>query len=146
MRRSLALLVGIAISTLGCSAAPPTAPSGLTGTYHLRSLNGVDVPLAAPSGTATLDSGSIQVRTRDTIEVRRITGTPPANGLPGTSVIAVGFYVLEGAGGGFALAPGAFTTATPPRDTLYVVGDTVVIVEGTPRWQQGVRSTWRYTR
>jgi hypothetical protein len=104
------------------------------------------VPIADPSCCdATLDSGSILVRGQDTIERRTITHTAPTNGLPGLTTIGVGFYVLQRSGGGFALQPGFGTNVTPPADTLYVVGDTLVVVEGRPRWQGGVRSIWRYS-
>ena len=145
-RLSPPLLLALTITVLACGAGASTAPTGLHGTYHLRSVNGLAVPLADPACCgATLDSGTIQVRTDDTIQVRRITSTAPMNGLPGTEFIAIGVYFLRPAGGGFALEPGSSTNVTPPVDTLYVIGDTLLVVEGTPRWQQGIRSRWRYT-
>ena len=142
----LKFLLTLNILALGCGAEQSTASGGLHGNYHLRSVNGAVVPSATPLCCgATLDSGDIQVQAQDNIYIRRFTSTPPINGAPGFATVAIGSYVHRRANGGFALDAGVATTTTPPLDTLYVSGDTLLIVEGAPRWQQSVRSTWRYT-
>jgi hypothetical protein len=145
----LRFLAPIAVCTLAattlssCASDAATAPSGLSGTYALRAVDGQAVPFspATCSPGCTLESGSLQVLAADSVVVRQTTSTPPSNGLPGTASIAIGLYRLYRSGTQFAMltpgqAPGSLA------DTLAVRGDTLVIHSLRP----GFATLRTYTR
>lgn len=124
--RPLLALV-IACAAAACDSQAPTVPGGVHGRYVLRSVNGILIPSSSVYCCgSTLDSGSITVRTLDTIMVTESSTIPAGGGLPAMSVSSAGYYVLHAVGDRYALEPGAGATLGQSIDTLAVYGDTLV--------------------
>lgn len=125
------LVLALSVTALtSCGSDAPTAVTGLHGLYVLRTVDGQVVPFSASAGCGapcTLASGSLEVLANDTVLVRQTTTTPASNGLPGTSAMTVGHFILRRVGASFAMEPGPDITLGRQIDTLSVKGDTLVL-------------------
>lgn len=120
---SLRLVAMITLTALpGCSSseAPGTVVS-FAATYHLRSIDGVQLPISM-SGGGFIDSGHVLRVGDDTVRIDRWSHVPPAGGFPGQQTIAFGTWLAAQSGTTVVLQPLLASTV----DTLFIGrGDTL---------------------
>lgn len=106
IRLSSGLAVMITFTALvACSSsAAPDTPLSVVGTYHLRSIDGMQLPISDPGG-GFIDSGHVRRLGGDTVWVDQYGHTPPSGGLPGTQTIAHGTWRAAQSGNAVILYP-----------------------------------------
>lgn len=121
------LLVSLALATAtivgGCSSSEaPTTSLTLAPTYHLRSVDGVPVPITSSDGSS-LDSGHVTRVGLDTIRVDHESHVPPSNGNSGLGIISVGTWRASQAGSVVVMSP----LIARSVDTAFVDGGTLTL-------------------
>ena len=86
---AFALLSAVSLSR---SRASVSTSLGVSGRYELRAVDGANLPLVGKR--AFLDSGSFEVRSKDTVVFRETYRTPGGTGLSATVVTRMGYYRL----------------------------------------------------
>ena len=119
---ALSSLIGLVVLTACSSSEAPSSLPGFAPTYHLRTIDGVPLPIRDPSGES-LDSGHVIRLAGDTVRVDDYSHVPPSGGLPGLGTIRLGTWVASPSGNVVVLRP---VTATS-QDTAFLAGDTLTL-------------------
>ena len=125
--RSLSLWIAAAMSlgaALACSnSEAPSSTLSLAPTYHLRSIDGVQLPIV-DAGGGSIDSGHVLRLGGDTVRIDEDSHVPPSGGFPGQQTIAFGTWRAAQSGNVIVLYPLLANTV----DTAFVGnGDTLTL-------------------
>jgi hypothetical protein len=123
-RRPLSLiLIGISSAFIACSNPDgPNASGGFAQKYHLRSVDGVHLPIV-DTGGEILDSGHVIRLGGDTVRVDDYSHLPGLGGMPGIGTIRLGTWLASQSGNVVALFPLIATSI----DTAFLSGDTLTL-------------------
>jgi hypothetical protein len=116
---SLTFLAALA----ACSnSEAPSSSLGLAPSYHLKTVDGVPLPIRDASGES-LDSGRVLRLAGDTVRVDDYSHLPASGGNPGIGTIRLGTWVASQSGNVVALRP---VTASS-QDTAFLASDTLTL-------------------
>ena len=120
----IALFFLVASATLAaCSSSEaPSSSLALKPTYHLKTIDGVRLPIVDASGES-LDSGHVIRLSGDTVRVDDYSHLPGSGGTPGLGTIRLGTWVASQSGNVVVLLP---VTASF-QDTAFLAGDTLTL-------------------
>jgi hypothetical protein len=119
----LGALASLAMVIACSSSGEPGASLELARTYHLRSIDGVSLPISDPSGDI-LDSGHVIRLGGDTVRVDHYSHLPASGRGPLTGTISLGTWVASQSGDVVVLFPAIASS----RDTAFLGhGDTLTL-------------------
>lgn len=119
--RTLSCAVVLAAGVACSSTESPAATLTLAPTYHLRSIDGVPLPIDSNGEIA--DSGHFVRLHGDTVRTDRFSHVPPSRGNPGLGVIAVGTWRASQSGNVVIM----FSLIAFATDTAFLHGDTLTL-------------------
>jgi len=111
---------------VACSSSEaPNSALSFAPTYHLKTINGVSLPIPFPGGqSSSLDSGHVRRLGGDTVRVDYYSHTPASGNNPGILVVALGTWAATQFGNVVVLRP----IIASSLDTAFLgAGDTLTL-------------------